>query len=115
MAYEDLRWDEKTIYFPELLQSIHFSMVTGASSQLQEVTVDLGSDSNIRIDWYMKLQRYEGGKWNTIGTRSGYVYKSSGSHRVFTNIRKSTNPLRVVVSFEQTASQDFISRNVYLV
>jgi len=51
-------------------------------------------------DWTMELQRYEGGTWKTIGTRTGYVAYQDDSHRTFTNIAKKNAPMRVKITFQ---------------
>lgn len=50
-------------------------------------------------DWVMELQRKDSsGKWQTIGSRSGYITESSPSHRTFTNIaHNSSAALKIYV------------------
>lgn len=50
-------------------------------------------------DWTMYLQRYENGRWNTIGTRTGYLSYSSPSDRTFSNIAVKGAPMRVKVTY----------------
>lgn len=71
--------------------------------QGSSVRVDLTVDpSSYRTyDWVMYLQRYythPGAHWATIGTRTGFVSRSSPSPRTFTNIRQMNAELRVVVN-----------------
>jgi len=54
--------------------------------------------------WTMYLQRYENGKWNTIGTRTGYIEWSSPSDRTFTNVLKKNAKTRIYVKFYADAA-----------
>lgn len=76
------------------------------------VSVDLTSSSyctgtnksgDKKIYWDMLLQRYNSSTkaWNTIGSRTGYVSKSSPSHRTFTNIKKQNAALRIWVRIKE--------------
>lgn len=57
-----------------------------------------------RLYWTMKLQRYSGGSWRTIGTRTGYTSENSPSNRTFTNvIRNGRDPLRVILTDFRTS------------
>ncbi|MGG0250439.1 hypothetical protein ABEY24_19125 [Peribacillus frigoritolerans] len=49
--------------------------------------------------WTMYLQRYENGKWNTIGTRTGYIEWGSNSYRTFTNVAYKNAKTRINVKF----------------
>lgn len=62
---------------------------------------------NWRHDWTMQLQRQNSKKlWDTIGTRTGYLTGNSPSHRTFTNVKKTSYPLRLVVRFKNHYAGD---------
>ncbi|MBD1221515.1 hypothetical protein [Virgibacillus halodenitrificans] len=67
------------------------------------ITVDTGCALGgccAHSNWKMRLQRYENDRWNTIGTRTGYVCSDDPSHRTFTNVLRKNAPMRVLVYFE---------------
>ncbi|MBK5497389.1 hypothetical protein [Peribacillus sp. TH14] len=54
--------------------------------------------------WTMYLQRYENSKWNTIGTRTGYIEWGDNSYRTFTDVSKKNAKTRIYVKFYSDAA-----------
>lgn len=53
------------------------------------------------VAWKMELQRYTGGKWKTIASRTGQTTNSSPTSRTFTNIKKQNKPMRVKMVYNR--------------
>lgn len=63
-------------------------------------------DTKANHYWRMQLQRYENGRWVTIGTRTGYISLSSPSSRTFTNVRTNNgkDKLKLYVQYYEDAA-----------
>lgn len=59
--------------------------------------VGIGDPSTVY--WRMRLQRREGERWNTVGSRTGYLSPSSPSFRTFTNVASPGRAMRLWVEY----------------
>lgn len=66
---------------------------------------------NTRFNFKMYLQRAEGERFNTIGTRTGYVTPNSPAFRTFTNVRQGggTQRLRLLLDYYEDGIQTSVT------